>query len=381
MYPLLYPRTKAVRVRDRIVSLSILLHLMANPLLLAFSDRLHTVLPHSLLFLCDIVWWVDMALRFATAHEERSTSAAHSVTTIVHPALIAARYLRGDFLLDAVAALPYYFIVCGPWAGFESCIDRALAHTLLSHPIASDSPAFASSSNSSNSSNGSVSDSLLAATTDAVTSLATNATAVDFVGPLLSAHAAVPVVMLLGTLRAWRILRTPSERSLLLSNEHGIRHFIWWFQLAQPALIFLYLSRACRPEAHTQRAAQQRAARLLPHDSCSTSQPLRRCPRPRVSAAHASAAHASAHSPRTLLTVHPSRSHPLTLRTRSLATCPDVCGCLFWYVSVLELEHGLRRSPPVIPWPDFSGQEYLPPRTYATCTGHRSNRDSHPFLC
>jgi len=290
VYPLLYPHTKWVRIWDRFVSLSILLHLMANPLLLAFSDRLHTVLPYTLLYLCDSVFWADIALRFATAHEERSTSAAHSVTTITHPALIASRYLLDEFLLDAVGAIPYYFLICGSWAGHDSCIDHALSHTLISpRPVLSDALA-----------NSSLVDAT--ASTDLTASfLASNATTPETVGPLLSGHAAVPVVVLLGTLRARRILRTRSERFLLLSNEHGVHNFVWWFQLAQPALLFLYLS--------------------------------------------------------------------------------HVCGCLFWYVSILELEHGLSLSPPVIPWPDFSGQEYLPPITYATyLPSYRAYLDSFKNL-
>lgn len=307
MYPLLYPHTKWVRIWDRFVSLSILLHLMANPLLLAFSDRLHTVLPYTLLYLCDSVFWADIALRFATAHEERSTSAAHSVTTITHPALIASRYLLDEFLLDAVGAIPYYFLICGSWAGHDSCIDHALSHTLISpRPVLSDALA-----------NSSLVDAT--ASTDLTASfLASNATTPETVGPLLSGHAAVPVVVLLGTLRARRILRTRSERFLLLSNEHGVHNFVWWFQLAQPALLFLYLSRARAPAA--------RPWRTLRVIVCLFLTAVRSPPR------------------------------------------ADVCGCLFWYVSILELEHGLSLSPPVIPWPDFSGQEYLPPITYATCT-------------
>ena len=39
--PILYPGTDAKRIWDRLVSISILVHLVANPLLLAFSDQIH----------------------------------------------------------------------------------------------------------------------------------------------------------------------------------------------------------------------------------------------------------------------------------------------------------------------------------------------------
>lgn len=68
--PVLYPRTRPKRTWDRFVSLSIIFHLLTNPLLLAFSDQLRTVLPTLLLVGCDFVYWIDILLTFLTAAEE-----------------------------------------------------------------------------------------------------------------------------------------------------------------------------------------------------------------------------------------------------------------------------------------------------------------------
>ena len=45
LYPLLYPGSNAKMLWDYAVGLSVLVHLIANPLLLGFSDQLGSVLP------------------------------------------------------------------------------------------------------------------------------------------------------------------------------------------------------------------------------------------------------------------------------------------------------------------------------------------------
>ena len=116
---------------------------------------------------------------------------------------------------------------------------------------------------------------------------------------MTSSNALAPVVLLLNTLRVRRLIRTPTERFFLFMDNPNRSDYIWWFQLAQPCLLFLYLS--------------------------------------------------------------------------------HVAGCLFWYVSVLELEYGLRQETPNIVWPD-TAQEYLPPLSYAGCAHDAPNLPAPPLL-
>lgn len=111
-YPLFYPGTTRKRVWDRILSISIMFHLLSNPLVLAFSDRLTITLPFVLLFASDFVYWLDIVFTFATAIEERSASAAHTSIIIKRPKQLASRYLHGAFMLDFIASIPYWWLVC-----------------------------------------------------------------------------------------------------------------------------------------------------------------------------------------------------------------------------------------------------------------------------
>jgi hypothetical protein len=190
--PILFPRTRPKRAWDRLVSCSVLLHLLGNPLLLAFSDHLPTVLPIVLL-LCDGLGWLDICLTFVTAIEETTGNHFDVVSTICSPRLLAEAYLSSHFALDLLGALPYYWIVCRPSG---HCIARL--HT-ISHPSES----------------------------------------------LLAVDALLPTVVLLSCLRVRRIMRTPSEAWLLFLDFHtgiSINKREGWQQLGRLVLLFLYLS-------------------------------------------------------------------------------------------------------------------------------------------
>ena len=199
---------------------------LASPARTGFSDYLDTVLPTSLL-ICDVFFWIDMLLTCATAVQLETISGT-KVELLTRPKDVIRTYIKGSLFVDVVSGFPYYQYVCGE----GGCIARGMRRASLD----------------------------------------------PFAVGISSYDAMVPLTCLLQVFRVRRIMRTKSERWLLLLDSHSD-----WRPLMRLVIMYGYLSHAA--------------------------------------------------------------------------------GCLFWYVSVYELEYGLSRSPPVVNW--GLPQDFLPPVIFA----------------